>query len=292
MTESYIAFPKLGINLSIDNVAFTIGEKEIYWYGIIIAFGFFVAVLAALKLAKSYGMSSDTVIDIVIFAAPVGIVCARLYYVIFEWDYYSAHPEDIIKIWNGGLAIYGAIISAVLVAVIYCKIKNQNLALFCDIGAVSLLIGQSIGRWGNFVNQEAFGGNTDLPWGMTGDVIISELKDLASSGVNVNPDLPVHPTFLYESLWNLIFIVVFLLLFKKRRFDGQIFLGYLMSYGVGRFFIEGLRTDSLYLGSIRVSQLVAVLCFALGLALMIFNLKRPVKKLTLPVSPAEKVQEE
>ncbi len=280
MTESYIAFPKLGINLNIDNVAFTIGDKEIYWYGIIIAFGFLLAVLTALYLAKKYGMSSDTVIDIVIFAAPTAIVCARLYYVIFEWDYYGTHPEDIIKIWNGGLAIYGAIISAVAVAVIYCKIKKQNIALFCDIGAVSLLIGQSIGRWGNFVNQEAFGDNTTLPWGMTGNAIISELKDMAASGMNVNPEMPVHPTFLYESLWNFVFIIVFLMLFRKRKFDGQIFLSYLMSYGLGRFFIEALRTDSLYAGSIKVSQLVAFVCFALGLTLMIYNLKKPNKRLT------------
>ncbi len=281
MTQDYISFPKLNLTLNIDRVAFTIGEKNIYWYGIIIAVGFLLAVVCALHLAKKYGMKQDTVIDIVMIAAPVSIVCARLYYVAFNWDYYISHPEEIIRIWNGGLAIYGAVIAAIAVAVIYCKLKKENLALFCDIGAVGLLIGQSIGRWGNFVNQEAFGTNTNLPWGMTGSGIKEDLYSLMAKGVNVDASLPVHPTFLYESVWNFVFLVIFLLLFNKRKFDGQIFAGYLISYGFGRFFIEGLRTDSLLIGSLRVSQLVAVLCVLSGVFIMVYNLKKTHRKLTL-----------
>lgn len=277
MTESYISFPHIGLSFNIDNVAFTIGSKEIYWYGIIIAFGFLLAILCALRLAKISSMSTDSVIDLVIYGAPAAIVGARLYYVIFEWEHYGAHPGDIIKIWNGGLAIYGGILTAIAVAVIYCKIKKENLPLLCDIGAVGLLIGQSVGRWGNFVNQEAFGGNTNLPWAMTGDVIVSELTLMAAKGMDVDPSVPVHPTFLYESLWNMMFAVLFIIIFPRRRFDGQIFASYLISYGLGRFFIEALRTDSLMIGSLRVSQLVALGCVIAGLCIIVYKLKKTEK---------------
>lgn len=279
MTD-YISFPNLGLRFNTDPVAFSIGSHEIYWYGIIIALGFVLAIINALILAKKYGMSQDTIIDMVIYGAPSAIIGARVYYVIFEWESYAANPIDVFKIWNGGLAIYGGILTAIAVAIIYCRIKKENLALLCDIGAISLLIGQSVGRWGNFFNQEAFGTNTTLPWGMTGNIIEAELSSLALGGAAVNPDLPVHPTFLYESLWNLLFIVVFWIFFSKRKFDGQIFISYLISYGSGRFFIESLRTDSLYLGPVRVSQFVAVCCVTVGTALMIYNLKKPQKKLT------------
>lgn len=290
MTQSYISFPNLNLTFNIDRVAFTIGGKEVYWYGIIIAVGFLLAVACGLFLAKKYGMKQDTVIDIVIIAAPVSVICARLYYVAFNWDFYGKHPEEIIRIWNGGIAIYGAVIAAIIVAAVYCKIKKENFGLFCDIGSIGLLIGQSIGRWGNFVNQEAFGVNTDLPWAMTGSGIKRELLDMMIDGIDVDATLPVHPTFLYESLWNFVFLVVFLLLFKKRKYDGQIFAGYLMSYGVGRFFIEGLRTDSLYIGSIRVSQLVAVLCVVAGAVLMIVNLRKKDRKVTLPVGMESEIE--
>ena len=274
-----ISFPKLNLLFNVERVAFSVGGKNIYWYGIIIAFGFLLAIVCALALAKKYGMKKDTVVDIVLIASPCAIICARLYYVVFRWDYYSVHPNEIIQIWNGGLAIYGAIIASVIVAAIYCRVKKENLALFFDIGAVGLLIGQSVGRWGNFVNQEAFGRNTSLPWGMTGSEIKEDLYSLSSQGIDVNPLLPVHPTFLYESLWNAVFLVIFLLCFKKRRFDGQIFLMYLICYGTGRFLIEGLRLDSLYLGSIRISQLVALVCVAVGIAGMVFKYTRKSRKL-------------
>jgi len=276
----YISFPKLGIRLEWDNIAFNLFGRDVYWYGIIIAFGFALAVFTALCLAKKYGMKSDTVIDIVLIAAPAAIICARLYYVAFEWEYYSKHPGDILKIWNGGLAIYGGIIAAVLVAVVYCKVKKENFWLFADFGGIGLTIGQCIGRWGNFFNQEAFGTNTNLPWGMYGNKIRSELLSLDIPGIKVDYNLPVHPTFLYESLWNLLFVIFALKFFDKRKFDGHVFLCYLIYYGIGRFFIESLRTDSLYVGIFRVSQLVAVGCVVLGCALMIYKLRSKDSKLT------------
>lgn len=291
MTE-YISFPKLGITLNADSVAFTFGNHEVYWYGVLIALGFVLAIISALVMAKKYGMSQDTIMDMVIFGAPSAIIGARLYYVIFQWENYASDPWEIFRIWNGGLAIYGGILVAILVAYIYCRIKKENLPLLCDICAISLLIGQSIGRWGNFFNQEAFGTNTTLPWGMTGSTIESELASMAAEGMSVNPALPVHPTFLYESLWNLMFIILFYIFFSKRKFDGQIMCSYLISYGVGRFFIEFLRTDSLYLGPVRVSQIVAIGCVVAGTALMIYNLKKKERKLTLPVNPEALESEE
>ena len=283
MTESYISFPKLGIVFNADNVAFSIGAKDIYWYGIIIAVGFVVAIIAGLKLAKKYGVSSETIYDIVIFGTPSAIICARLYYVIFEWEYYATNPIDIIKIWNGGIAIYGAIIGAVIPTVIYCKIKRCNLPLVCDIGAVGLVIGQIFGRWGNFFNQEAFGTNTENIFGMTGNVIKRELAQMAARGMDVVPDIPVHPTFLYESAWNVLVLLVLLFLFRHRKFDGQNFLTYISLYGLGRFFIEGLRTDSLYIGNFRVSQIVAAVTFLAGALTIVYILKEKKLRVTKPI---------
>ena len=284
MTQSYVSFPNLGINLNINNVAFTIGSKDIYWYGIIIAIGFAVAIAVAIVLAKKYGVSSETIYDIVIFGTPSAIVCARLYYVIFEWESYAQNPIDIFKIWNGGIAIYGAIIGAVVSSLIYCKVKKCNTPLVFDIGAVGLVIGQIFGRWGNFFNQEAFGRNTESIFAMTGNVIKERLSQMAQEGLNVTADLPVHPTFLYESLWNVVVLSVLLFMFKRRKFDGQNFLTYISLYGLGRFFIEGLRTDSLYLGNFRISQIVAFITFLIGALSIIYIIKEKNCVVTLPVS--------
>lgn len=280
MSDTYISFPYLGLKFEIDRVAFSIGNKDIYWYGIIIAVGFLTAVIVAMYLARKYELKKDTILDVVLYSAPAAIIGARLYYVLFRWDYYRIHPQEIIRIWNGGIAIYGAIICAIAVTVIYCRIKKENLGLVCDIGAVGLAIGQCIGRWGNFVNQEAFGINTNLPWAMTGDEIRRELARLMTEGVQVDSSLPVHPTFLYESLWNLVVIIFLLMMFDKKKFDGQIFFGYVSLYGLGRFWIEGLRTDSLTAGDYRVSQIVSVLFFVVGIGAVIFKLISEKKKLS------------
>lgn len=273
--KPFIEFPRLGIKLNIDRVAFSIGDKPVYWYGIIIAAGLLLGIFAAVNLAKRKNISSDTIYDIALWGIPSAVVCARLYYVIFEFDRYRYNIADIFKIWNGGIAIYGAVIGAVISTYIYCRVKKLDFFRIADICSVGLVIGQIVGRWGNFVNQEAFGGNTDLPWGMTGSEIARKLESMMHSGMAVTPDMPVHPTFLYESLWNLLVLgVLIFIFFKAHKFSGQIFLSYITLYGLGRFWIEGLRTDSLYIGAMRVSQLVALGCVAVGLVMIFAKLKK------------------
>ena len=265
---NYISFPKLNLYFNVDRTAFSLFGFNIYWYGVIIAFGLVVAMLTVLKLGKKAGIKQENILDVVIFGLPVSVICARAYYVIFEFDGYKDNLIEIFNIRNGGLAIYGGVIGAFLTVYVYCKIKKINVLKMFDIGSIGLVIGQMIGRWGNFFNQEAFGRNTKLVWGMTGSVIKSQLKNMQALGINVTPDLPVHPTFLYESLWWLVVAFVLITVFYKfRKFNGQIFFGYITLYSFGRFFIEGLRTDSLYLGSIRVSQLLAAVLVVSGITL-------------------------
>ena len=263
-----------------------LGEMSIKWYGAIIAFGFLLAVLFGGRQAWKWRMSIDKMLDVLIFGTVGGILGARLYYVAFEWDYYAHHLDEIFKIWHGGLAIYGGIIGGLLAAYITCKVNKLNFYNLLDMAGMSLLIGQGIGRWGNFMNQEAFGINTDLPWGMrsekTMDYILSNQELFAEKGITMDPGGYVHPTFLYESLWCLIgFAILYVILRKFRRFSGQIFLCYGIWYGIGRAIFEGLRTDSLYIGdtTIRVSQLlsaVVVVAFAAVLvALLVKFIKHP-----------------
>lgn len=277
--NSYIEFPHMGIKLFIDRVAFNIGIKPVYWYGIIIAAGLILGIFAAAMLAKSRKISTDAVFDIVLWGLPSAVVCARIYYVIFEFEQYKNNFADVFKIWEGGIAIYGAVIGAVSAAYIYCRVKKLNFPEMADVCCVGLITGQMIGRWGNFTNQEAFGGNTSLPWGMTGSDIVKKLEDMKAAGMDVNPDMPVHPTFLYESLWNLLVLGILIFMFYRMyRFSGQIFLSYITLYGAGRFWIEGLRTDSLYLGPVRVSQLVALVCVAAGVILLVRGFGKARKK--------------
>ena len=272
--NSYVEFPALGIKFALDRVAFTIGSKPVYWYGIIIALGLLLGVYMAVFLGKKRGVSSDTVFDIVLWGLPSAIVCARLYYVLFEFEQYKDNLWDVFKIWEGGIAIYGAVIGAVLAAYIYCRVKKLDFLQIADVCCVGLITGQAIGRWGNFTNQEAFGVNTAMPWGMTGSDITEELEQMKNAGMNVSPDMPVHPTFLYESLWNLAVLIVLVFVFYKfYKFNGQIFLSYISLYGLGRLWIEGLRTDSLYLGIFRISQLVAFVCVVFGVVLLIKGFK-------------------
>lgn len=269
-----LSFPALGIELNIDRVAFNLFGNSIYWYGIIIALAFVAGIGVASIAASKLGEKNDIAVDIALTCGPVAIVFARLYYVIFKWDDYSKDLLSVFDIRSGGIAIYGAIIGAVLAAFVFCRIKKKDTLKIFDIGAVGLITGQMIGRWGNFVNQEAFGSNTTLPWGMTGTRIREYLIRLQQSGFDVSPEIPVHPTFLYESLWSLMtLIVLFVIIYKFYRYSGQVFFAYSAIYGLGRFWIEGLRTDSLMLGSVRVSQLVALICFALFTALYFYFLK-------------------
>jgi len=275
-----------GLNFDLDPVAFTIPgtDWDVYWYGIIIATGFVLALIYGFTNAKRYNLNTDRMIDVILVAAPVAIICARLYYVIFDSKSTESFSE-IFDFTNGGfqgLAIYGAIIGALLSGLLMCKLRKVDVLDMFDLAAVGFLIGQGVGRWGNFMNQEAFGSNTTLPWGMTSDSVSHYLythqESLAASGITVDPSLPVHPCFLYEFLWCALGVIVLHLISRRRIFKGQIILSYGMWYGLGRFFIEGLRLDSLMLGSnIRVSQalsLAAVLVCGAITAYMIYRTKK------------------
>ena len=263
---SPITFPNLGITVDPDPVAFTVFGKNIYWYGIIIAAGFLLAVLYMLWRAPVFGLTQDDVLDEVLWAVPIGVICARLYYCIFYWELYAANPISVLYIWEGGLAIYGGVIGGALTILMVSRVKKIKAGTLLDAAALAVMIGQIFGRWGNFMNREAHGAVTDCFFKMG-------LLD-ASGAVTY-----YHPTFLYESVWNLAGFIALHFLTKKRRFDGQIMLSYLAWYGLGRVWIEGLRTDSLYLfgTGIRVSQLVAALCvvFAGGALAYILIKKKP-----------------
>lgn len=259
-----LSFPGLGLKFSMSRVAFHLFGRPVYWYGIIIAVGFLAGILYAMKQSKRFGLNQDKMIDVVLGGVIGGIIGARLYYVLFTWDNYKGDLVSVFKIWEGGLAIYGGIIGAFLTGVLICRIRKVKMLPMFDLAAGGLILGQAIGRWGNFVNMEAFGSNTNLPWGMTSPSIVNYLSlhkaALGELGVSIDPSLPVHPTFFYESVWCLLGFFMLFRLMKRRRFDGQMTLAYAAWYGLGRFFIEGLRTDSLTLGTIRVSQVVALVC--------------------------------
>ena len=263
---SPISFPNLGITVDPNPVAFTVFGKDIYWYGIIIALGFLLAVIYMMRRAPVFGLTQDDVLDEVLWAVPIGVICARLYYCIFYWELYADNPISILYIWEGGLAIYGGVIGGAITILVVSRVKKIKTGTMLDIAAMAVLIGQIFGRWGNFMNREAHGAVTDCFFKMG-------LLD-ASGAVTY-----YHPTFLYESVWNLVGFIALHFLTKKRRFDGQIMLSYLAWYGLGRVWIEGLRTDSLYLfgTGIRVSQLVAALCvvFAGGALAYILIKKKP-----------------
>ena len=257
---SIISFPGLGITGLNPPASFEIFGKTIYFYGVLIAIGFLAGIWYCSKSAKKYRLAEDDVYDAVIWMIPAAIIGARIYYVLFRLDYYLAHPDEIIAVWEGGLAIYGGVILSILVIWIVCRKKKIHFAAMIDCLVSGLLIGQIIGRWGNFMNREAFGAETE---------IFCRMGLTNTAGVTIY----VHPTFLYESLWNLIgFIYITVFVNKgKRRWDGQIFCMYLLWYGIGRAWIEGLRSDSLYIGNtgIRVSQLLSV-CLAIFGAIMLY----------------------
>lgn len=256
-----ISFP--GIGLEIDPIKeFAIGSLNIRLYGIVIAIGLLLAVLYGLKRSKQFGLKENDILDGVLCIVPFAIICARAYYCVFEWSRFKADPISVLYIWNGGLAIYGAVIGAVLGVLVFCWVKKVRLGAVLDLMLIAFLIGQSIGRWGNFFNREAFGAPTEIFCRMG---LFNEYTQAYEY---------YHPTFLYESLWNLVGFVALHFLSKKRQYDGQMALGYVAWYGLGRTFVEGLRMDSLYLGQFRVSQLLAaVTCFiAVGaLAFMAFR---------------------
>ncbi|MDD2446977.1 MAG: prolipoprotein diacylglyceryl transferase [Tissierellia bacterium] len=230
-----------------DPIAFTIFGLEVRWYGILIASAVVIGTILAIKEAKRKGISEDTILDLLLFVLPAAIIGARLHYVLFSWDNYKNNLIEILNIRGGGLAIHGAVIAGVIVGLIFAKVKKISFWELADIIAPSLILGQSIGRWGNYANQEAYGGPTDLPWA----IVVDGVK--------------VHPTFLYESIWNLL-VFLFLVYYSRKMIkeDGEVFLLYIIIYSIGRLFIEGLRTDSLMFGPFRIAQLLSLASIIIG----------------------------
>ncbi len=266
MKYTTISFPSLGLELDPPR-GFQLGSFTVHFYGVIIALGLVLAVLYGLKRSKEFGIRQDDILDGVLWIVPFSVICARAYYCAFAWDEFRNDPISVLYIRNGGLAIYGSVLGAALGTLIHCKVKKIRLPAVLDIVSLGFLIGQSLGRWGNFFNREAFGAPTD------------SLLRMGLFNTYTQEFEYYHPTFLYESLWNAAGFLLLHFLLKKRKYDGQLALGYVAWYGLGRAFIEGLRMDSLYWGSLRVSQvLAAASCILAVAALIVLQLRRYGKK--------------
>lgn len=298
---AYVSFPGLGIEpFYMERVAFSIGKIDVNWYGVIITCGMILAVLYALWHAKIESVKSDDVIDLALAGIISGIIGARLYYVIMEWQDYLVTGKGffrnlwetflgVINIPGGGLAIYGGIIGGFFACLVVAKIKHIHFPIIADIAGPAVFVGQILGRWGNFVNVEAFGGPTDLPWRMCSEVVARDflkkgLVDFSGYQAVLDGSLGAHPTFLYESLWNLVGLIIITVLYKKKKFHGQMFLLYITWYGFGRMLIESLRTDSLAVGDIRISQLVALATFVLGTVLLVLGSRKATKQKKIEVN--------
>ncbi|WP_125704778.1 prolipoprotein diacylglyceryl transferase [Lacticaseibacillus daqingensis] len=253
---------------ALNPIAVRLGGLEVHWYGVIIACGVLLAVTLAMREATRRGVDSDHILNLVLWALPFALIGARLYYVAFEWPYYAAHPAEIIAIWHGGIAIYGALIASVIVFLVYCRAKWLPAWLILDIAAPTVMIAQAIGRWGNFMNQEAYGAKTSLAF-LQG----LHLPSFIITQMNIAGAYR-QPTFLYESAWNVAgFILIMSVRHHKDWFkQGEVFLSYVMWYSFGRFFVEGMRTDSLYLmPGLRVSQLLSILLFVAAAGLWVYR---------------------
>ena len=277
-----ISFPALGIEVNPPR-SIALGPMNIYFYGIVIAAGLLLAALYCSRRSREFGLTEDHVFDGILWVTPFAIVCARIYYVAFSWQDYAANPISVLYIWEGGIAIYGGILGAIAGIVVFSRIKKLRLTAVLDLVSLGFLIGQSAGRWGNFFNREAFGAATEA------------FTRMGLYNTRTGAWEYYHPTFLYESVWNLVGFVLLHFLSKRRQYDGQIALGYAAWYGLGRCFIEGLRVDSLYWGPFRVSQvLAAVSCVAATAVLMVnaFRPHDPEKLFVNRVVPVEKTKEE
>lgn len=297
-----IQFPKLGWTFHINPTAFKIGGFEVQWYGLIITIGMILALVYCFPRMKRFGLDPDRAVDAVIGGVLGGIVGARVYYVAFNWGEYKDNLKSVFNTREGGLAIYGGLIGALAVGLLICKIRKVKALPMLDIACLGFLIGQGIGRWGNFVNQEAFGGRTDSFLGMTGGRIQEYIfensaalggklvGDSTGSGIANLELYPVHPCFLYESIWCLLGFALLAFWSKRRKYDGQILLMYMAWYGAERFVVEGLRSDSLYIGSIRVSQALSAVIFIVSVILQIVmfsKVRRDPEKYVLYASTKE-----
>ena len=257
-----ISFPFLGIEVNPPRVL-SLGPMTIHFYGLIIATGLMLAVLYALRRGKEFGLKEDDILDGVLWVTPFAIVCARAYYCAFAWEEYAADPISVLYIWNGGIAIYGGVLGAIAGVLVFCRIKRIPVTTVLDVMLLGFLIGQSIGRWGNFMNREAFGATTDA------------FSRMGLYNTVTGQWEYYHPTFLYESLWNAAGFLLLHFLSKKRQYDGQIALGYAAWYGLGRCIIEGLRMDSLYWGPFRVSQWLAGISCIAAVSILAWQHLRP-----------------
>lgn len=275
--QNLVEFPGLGLSFNLID-GFMIGSFKIHFYGVIIAVGVILAMIYVFANFRKVGVDPDRAIDCIIGGFIGGYIGARVYYVAFSWDTYKDDLMSIFDLRSGGLAIYGGIIGGLLVGVLIAKWRKVKIMPLLDVAGIGFLIGQGVGRWGNFFNVEAFGSNTTLPWGMTSPSIVNYLSykqaELSAIGITVDPNVPVHPCFLYESLWCALGVLLLALYLKHRKFDGEVFLMYLGYYGLGRGIIEGLRTDSLMIGTLRVSQVLAFLLFlACTLIIIVIRLR-------------------
>jgi len=252
----------------LSKIALEIGPLSIRWYGVILGTAALVGLLLAIREGRRRGIHPDLFLDLILFAVPVAIICARAYYVIFEWGYYKEHPEEIVQVWRGGLAIHGALIGSVLTGWLFARYKKISFWGLADIAAPSIIMGQAIGRWGNFINQEAHGGEVSRSF-----LESLHLPDWLINQMYIDGSY-YHPTFLYESLWNLLGFIILLAMRRLNPRRGELFIFYVIWYSIGRFFIEGMRTDSLMLtDSIRIAQLIGVVLIVLMLAIFFYRRK-------------------
>ncbi|MFE4809750.1 prolipoprotein diacylglyceryl transferase [Peribacillus simplex] len=250
----------------LNPIAIDLGPIQVHWYGLIIGFGVLLGLIIALRESERRGLDKEIFTDMILFAVPIAIISARIYYVIFQWEYYSQNPGDIIKIWNGGIAIHGALIGSVLTAIVFAKVKKVSFWKLADIAAPSLLLGQAIGRWGNFMNQEAHGGEITRSF-----LENMHLPEFIINQMYINGAY-YHPTFLYESIWNIAGVIILLSLRKVNLRRGELFLTYVIWYSIGRYYIEGLRTDSLMLTeSLRIAQVISIVLIAVAIALVVYR---------------------
>ena len=259
---STIFFPFLGLELNPPR-SISVGPLNVHFYGVAIALGLMLAVMYACRRSKEFGLKEDDILDGVLWVTPFAILCARAYYCAFAWHEFAQNPISVLYIWNGGIAIYGGVIGAVVGVTVFCKIKKLKVTTLLDLTLMGFLIGQSLGRWGNFFNREAFGAETDSFFRMG---LLNDRTGIVTY---------YHPTFLYESVWNAVGLVLLHVISKRRRYDGQIALCYAAWYGLGRCMIEGLRVDSLWWGPFRVSQLLAGISCLAAVAVLIWQHFRP-----------------
>lgn len=251
--------------LDINPIAFELGGLRVRWYGILIALGIIIAYFVGQREMTKRGFKEDFLTDLLIWAVPIAIISARIYYVIFEWGYYKNHPGEIIQVWNGGIAIHGALIGSFITAYVFAKKRGVSFWKIADVLAPSILIGQIIGRWGNFMNQEAYGGVVERSF-----LENLHIPNWIIEQMNVN-GFYHHPTFLYESLWNIAGLILLLVLRKVNLLRGETFLIYIIWYSFGRYFIESLRTDSLYIGPLRMAQLVSLVALIIAVIVLIYR---------------------